>query len=147
MNDATGFDSGAFWLAFVHPLWMIVSLSCGVLTLRAGLRLRSARRRGTRRGAADYHRHLRFAKPTLAMLWLGFFGGLASSLWLRGWELLATAHGWISVLALGLFTVTGVLGRRLELGQSREPERHGLLGLVAMLAAAAAFGTGLVLLP
>ena len=147
MNDATGFDAGAFYLAFVHPVWMVASLGCGVLTLRAGLRLRSARRRGIRKGAHDYRRHLRFAKPTLVMLWLGFAMGLASAAFLRGWDLFGTAHGLISVTALGLFTATATLGRRLEKGATRDPEVHGLLGLGSMLAAAAAFGTGLVLLP
>lgn len=147
MADATGVDPVAFYLAYLHPAWMLTSLAMSVATLRAGLRLRTARRRGIRKSAEEYRRHLRLAKPTLAMLLVGFGSGLASVAFLRGWDLFGTAHGVVGSVALGLFLATGLLGRRLEHGLTRDPERHGLLALLALLAAAAAFGTGFVLLP
>ncbi len=147
MNDATGYDPVAYYLAHVHPAWMLVSITMAVLTLRAGLRLRTARRRGLRKSAADYRAHLKLAKPTIVMLWIGFAAGLASSLFIRGWDAFATAHGLVSSTALALFTATAILGRRLELGSYRDPDRHALLGLLSVLAAGAAFGTGFVLLP
>jgi hypothetical protein len=145
--DPTGHDPLAFYLAYLHPLWMLGSLALAAATLRAGLLLRRARRRGQGRSAADYRRHLRLAKPTLFCVAIGFAGGIASSVMLRGWEALATAHGAIAVAALTLFLATGALGRRLERGQSRAVEWHARLAAVAVLAAAAALGTGLVLLP
>jgi hypothetical protein len=126
---------------------MLLSLAAGALTLRAGLALRRARVRGQRRTAADYRRHLRLAKPALAMLVLGFAGGLASSLWLRGWPALESAHGLVASAALAALLATGALGRRLERGRREHVEWHARLAAVATLLSAAALGTGLVLLP
>lgn len=137
----------AFWLAHVHPIWMLVSLAMGFLTLRAGLALRTARRTGVRKNAADYKRHLRFAKPTMGMLWVGFAAGLASAVFLRGWDAFGSLHGLTSTVVLVGFSATAVLGRQHETGARKDPEFHGILGLVSMLGAALAFGTGFVLLP
>lgn len=145
--DPTGHDRLAFYLAYLHPLWMLGSLALAAATLRAGLALRRARRLGQRRSAAAYRRHLRLAKPTLLCVALGFAGGIASSVFLRGWDALASAHGAIAVVALVLFLATGALGRRLERGVGRAVEWHARLAALAVLAAAAAIGTGFVLLP
>jgi hypothetical protein len=147
LPDPTGHDSLAFALAYLHPLWMLGSLALAIATLRAGLRLRRARRLEQRRNAADYRRHLRLAKPTLAAIGLGFVGGIASSIWLRGWEALASTHGAIAVLALLAVVATVVLGRRLERGDRTQLEWHARLAGVATLLAAVAIGTGFVLLP
>ena len=145
--DLTGHDPLAFYLAYLHPLWMLGSLTLAAVTLRAGLALRRARRLGQRKSAAVYRRHLRLAKPTLLCVMLGFAGGIASSLTLRGWDALATAHGLIAVGTLATFLATGVIGWRMEHGQSHAVEWHARLAALAVLLAAAAMGTGLVLLP
>ena len=145
--DPTGHDPFAFYLAYLHPLWMLGSLALAAATLRAGLRLRRARRLGQRKSAAAYRRHLRLAKPTLVCVTLGFAAGIASSVFLRGWDALASAHGAIAVTALALFLATGALGWRLEHGRSRAVEWHARLAALAVFAAAAAIGTGFVLLP
>jgi hypothetical protein len=145
--DPTGLDPVAFYLAYLHPLWMLASLALTAATLRAGLALRRARRLGQRRSAAAYRRHIRLAKPTLAMVVLGFAGGIASSLWLRGWQALESAHGLVACAALAAFLSTGALGRRLERGARDGIEWHARLAACAVLLAAAAIGTGLVLLP
>ena len=140
-------DALAFWLAYVHPAWMIASLALAILTLRAGLRLRRARRLGLRRKAADLQRHLRLAKPAVAMILLGFAGGPVSAVWLRGWDAFHTFHAWIAMTAVALYVATAVLGRRLERGRGRPVEAHARLALLATFAAAAAFVAGFVLLP
>ena len=145
--DPTGHDAVAFYLAYLHPLWMLGSLTLAAATLRAGLALRRGRRLGQRRSAAAYRRHVRLAKPTLLCVTLGFAGGITSSLLLRGWQAFATAHGAIAVVALAAFLATGALGWRLEHGRSRAVEWHARLAALAVLLAAAALGTGLVLLP
>ncbi len=153
MPDRTGTDPLAFWLAFVHPAWMLASLFLGALTLRLGLRLRSERRGGRRRPPELRRLHLRLAKPTLVMLVAGFASGPISIVTLRGAEAFGTAHAWVSSAALALFLATGWMGRRLEKGsipgeeRSRFLDRHAALGTLALLAGAAAFGTGFVLLP
>jgi hypothetical protein len=145
--DLTGRDALAFYLAYVHPAWMLVSLALAGAALRAGLALRRARRVGRRRSAEEYRRHLRFAKPTLVLLAVGFALGLASSVGLRGWSALGTAHGAVASAALASFLATGALGRALERGTSRAVEWHARLAALSLLLAAAALGTGFVLLP
>ncbi len=126
---------------------MIVSILWAGLALRTGLRLRSARRLGTRRPRGELRRHLRRAKPALVMIAVGYAAGLASAWWLRGWGVFTTAHGFVSTASLLLFVTTGVLGRRLETGRSRNVDTHALLALAAVGCAVASFFTGFVLLP
>ena len=147
MNDLTGTERWAFYLAYVHPAWMLTTIALAAATLRAGLVLRRARLRGTRRDGAAYRRHLRLAKPTVSLLVIGFGLGLGSALWLRGWGAFATAHGLVATTALGLFLATGWLGRRMERGDRSRIDLHALLGGLSTLAAVAAFLTGFVLLP
>ena len=145
--DRTGQDALAFYLAYLHPAWMTIALGLVLATLRSGLAMRSRRVRGLRPILEDRQRHLRLAKPALAMIWIGFAAGLASSSLLRGWELLGSAHGKVSLVSLALFTATGWLGHQLEEGQRTDPERHAWLALAAVFSAAASLGTGFVLLP
>ena len=145
--DPTGHDPLAFYLAYLHPLWMLASLSLALATLRRGLALRRARKRGQRRTAEAYRRHLRLAKPALVLLGVGYAGGIASSVLLRGWDAFDTAHSLVASTALAVLLTTGTLGWRLEHGRSRAVEWHARFAALAVLLAAAAIGTGLVLLP
>lgn len=156
--DAATYDATAFWLAHAHPAWMLAAIALAALALRAGLRLRSARRgresaapdaAGAEMRAALRARHILLGKIAVLAIGLGFGGGLASVVWLRGWQVFGSAHGLVACAALALFVCTAVLGRRLEsgAGHGRARRRHAALGLLALLAAAAAFGTGFVLLP
>lgn len=126
---------------------MLVSLVLAGVTLRRGLVLRGLRRLGRRRDPALRRAHLRLARPTLALLLVGFAGGPISAVWLRGFEAFSTAHAFVSSLALALFLATGVLGRRLETGRSRALDLHAGLGIGALFAGCGAFGSGFVLLP
>ena len=81
------------------------------------------------------------------VLALGFAGGLASSVLLRGWDAFGTVHGLVASAALASFLATGALGWRLEHGRSRAVEWHARLAALSVLLAAAALGTGFVLLP
>jgi hypothetical protein len=126
---------------------MLGSLTLAAAALRAGLALRRARRLGQRRSAEAYRRHLRRAKPALVLLSLGFAAGIASAVLLRGWDAFGTAHSAIASAALASFLATGTLGWRLEHGHSRAVEWHARLAALSVLLAAAALGTGLVLLP
>jgi hypothetical protein len=126
---------------------MVVSvLLCGV-ALRAGLTLRRARRFRKRRPPRLRETHLRFAKPAVVAILIGFLGGPVSAVLLRSWEPFRTFHGAVGLVVVALFAAAGMLGLRLEHGRSRSYDAHALLGLLAMLAAVIASVAGFVLLP
>jgi hypothetical protein len=126
---------------------MVASLVLTGLALRAGLRLRQARR-GQGPGAARARaRHLRVAKPAVVVVLAGFVAGPLSMFFLRGRTPFATLHALLGSFAAGLFLAAAVLGHRIEEGASRAADVHGMLGLAAFLAAAGAAIAGFVLLP
>lgn len=126
---------------------MLVSLVLAVLTLRAGLALRRARRGRAPRDPGLRRRHLRLAKPTVVLVLIGFVGGPLSAVWLRGWEPFASLHGLLGLTVASLFAAAALVGRRLERGRSRAFEAHARLGALAVLGAALAAVAGFVLLP
>ncbi len=126
---------------------MVASLGVVALALRAGLRLRRARYGREPRTPDLLRSHLRFAKPAIALICVGFLAGPISAAWLRGWTPFATFHAWLGVLAAALFLVVAILGRRLERHRGRPIDAHAVLAALAVLAAAVAVVAGLVLLP
>lgn len=91
--------------------------------------------------------HLRFAKPAVAMLLVGFVGGPISWVWLRGGEPLATLHGFVGLGVAALFAAAAAAGHRIEKHGSRAYDVHAVLGGLAILLAAVAAVAGFVLLP
>ena len=126
---------------------MLTSLALAGLALRSGLALRRSRRGRTPRKPNARRAHLRFAKPAVALLSLGFFGGLGSAVWLRGWDVLGTFHGILGLTVITLFGAAAVLGHRIETGRSQDFDAHARLAGVAILLSAAAAVAGFVLLP
>jgi threonine/homoserine efflux transporter RhtA len=126
---------------------MVVSIALAAGALRAGFMLRRARaaRRPAPRGARQHH--LRLAKAAVVLLPIGFVGGMASAVWLRGWSPFATFHGVLGALVLALFSAAAVHGRRLERGRRSSRQAHALFGVLAVLGAALAAVAGFVLLP
>jgi hypothetical protein len=153
-GDLAAQGGAAELLAYAHPLFMLAALFLALQALRAGLRLRGARRLGARRDARTYARHLRLAKLAVALLPVGYAAGIASAVLLRGRDALGSAHGWVSSGALALFLAAALVGRALERrgagaapGSPSSPDLHALLAMLAALCAAAALFTGFVLLP
>ena len=134
-------------LAWGHPALMVAVLALVVWTLRAGVEVRRARRRG--HGAVSELRraHLRLARPAVALVLLGFVGGPLSMWLLRDREPFGTLHAALGTIAAVLFVVTAVLGRRVEQGRLDAAALHGRLALAAAIAAGAAAVAGFVLLP
>jgi hypothetical protein len=126
---------------------MLTALALAALALRSGLAMRSRRLRGSPPRAADRRAHLRVAKPAVVLLLAGFPLGLVSAVFLRGYEPLGTLHAAVAVLATALFAAAGWLGRTLERGAHARRDLHAALAIAAVLAGAAAFATGFVLLP
>jgi hypothetical protein len=134
-------------LAYLHPVWMLLSIGLAVFTLRAGLALRRARRGVAPRDPRMRRRHLRLARPAVALVLVGFLGGPISAVALRGWEPFTTFHGVLGLAVAALFAAAALVGRRLERGRSRAFEAHARLGALAVLGAALAAVAGFVLLP
>lgn len=126
---------------------MVVSLVLAVLTLRAGLVLRRSRLRRSARDPRARGRHLRLAKPAVALALAGFVLGPISAVALRGWEAFASLHGVLGLIVATLFASAAVIGRRIEKGRARAFEAHAWLGALAVLVAALAAVAGFVLLP
>jgi hypothetical protein len=126
---------------------MIVTVLCCAIALRAGVALRRTRRFRKRRPPGLRETHLRFAKPAVVAVLIGFLGGPVSAVLLRNWEPIQTFHGVMGIVAAALFAAAAVLGLRLERGRARSFDAHALLGLLAMLAAVIASVAGFVLLP
>jgi hypothetical protein len=126
---------------------MIASLCVAAWALRAGLALRRARHSGAPRGGALRRAHIRFAKPAVVLLGIGFVAGPVSAVWLRGMDPFASFHSLAGGIAALLFGATAILGRRLERGRSRAADTHGWLGLLSLLFAALTAVAGLALLP
>ncbi|MEN8183168.1 MAG: DUF4079 family protein [Myxococcota bacterium] len=150
--DPTGHDALLRWLAYGHPAWMVLALATVGLTLRAGLGLRRARRLHLPRTAESIRRHTRLGRVAVALVVVGFVGGPLSMWWLRGRMPYGTVHAYLATSAAALFVTVAILGLRLERSRGRNRARsavetHGWLALLACLAAAVSFVTGLVLLP
>ena len=145
--DPTGHDELARWLAWLHPVWMVVSLGLAWLALRSGLGLR--RLRALRQpGLVELRsRHLRLAKPAVALILLGSTGGPLSSWLLRNWTPFLTFHAWVGIAAIAVFTTLAIIGRRLEEGRADARPIHARLALLAALLAGLAAISGFVLLP
>lgn len=131
----------------MHPVWTLCGVLAAALALRVGLQMRKARQRGERRPPEWRRKHLRIAKPAVAIVLIGFLAGPLSSIYLRDWTPFERFHSWVAIVAAGLFGAAAVLGRRMERGEGRQLDAHGWLGLLAVLAAAVAAVSGFVLLP
>jgi hypothetical protein len=126
---------------------MVASLGVVALALRAGLRLRRARFGREPRTPDLLRAHLRFAKPAIALICVGFLSGPISAAWLRNWTPFATFHAWLGFLTAALFLAAAFLGWRLEQHRGRPVDAHATLAGIAVLLAAVAMVAGLVLLP
>ena len=126
---------------------MVVGISLAALALRSGLALRRSRRLRAGRTPEMRPRHLRWAKPAVVVLLIGFAGGPLSAAMLRGMDPFGTFHSWLGLLAAGLFATAAFLGHRIEAHHSRAFDTHALMGTLAFLAAAVAAVAGFVLLP
>ncbi|MBT38719.1 MAG: DUF4079 family protein [bacterium] len=126
---------------------MTVGLSLAALAFRAGVGLRRTRLGRLQQTPEMRAGHLRFAKPAVLMLLVGFIGGPISWVWLRGGEPLGTFHGFVGLVVAALFAAAAVVGHRIEKRRTRAYDVHAVLGGLAILFAALATVAGFVLLP
>jgi hypothetical protein len=135
------------FLAYGHPFWMVVTTGLLALALREGLSLRKARARGTGISSRARMLHVKVARVAVVALVLGAMAGPLSAVYLRGWSAFGTLHAWVASSVATLAIVTAVFGLRLYRGTGNRTALHGWLGLATVFGTAAAFLTGLVLLP
>ena len=126
---------------------MLTGLGVAALAFRSGLRLRRARRGRAPRRPELRRNHLRFAKPAVVLVLVGFAGGPISWVWLRGNQPFSTFHAAVGLLVAALFAAGAVLGRRIETGRGRAFDAHAACGGAALLLGALAAVAGFVLLP
>ena len=133
--------------AFVHPIWMVVSLTIAIATARLGLEIRRRRRRDHPVGANLRKRHLRYGKRAISMIALGFLLGPASMFFLRDRNPFDSFHGIVGVIVLGLFMWTGWSGRALAAGNREAREIHRIVAASSIAAAMFSVVAGFILLP
>ncbi len=137
-------------IEYVHPAFMVTTLALILVALRHGLALRSARNGGDLgRYTRKEHRarHLRFGKPAVGLLVVGFLGGLATTAFWQGVSPLTTFHGLIGSLALLAFGAVARFGGRLEEGDLSAREAHAWAAFIAVLLAGTGAVAGFALLP
>jgi len=146
-TDPTRVDETAKLLAYLHPAFMVATITLVLVVLREGIRMRKLRlaRKPVSRALRD--RHTKLAKPAVAMVMVGLLGGVVSIVELRARAPLGTFHAFAALLSASLFGAAAWIGHRIEARKSRAVEAHGWLGLAATLAAALASLGGFVLLP
>lgn len=134
-------------LAFVHPVWMVVSLGFALTTARLGIEIRRRHRAGRGVGGALRRRHLRLGRITLAFVVVGALLGPASMVGLRGRPLFESFHGVLGLVVTGLFLWTGHSGRALARGDRDARGLHRAVAAAAIAAALLSAMAGFVLLP
>ncbi len=131
---------------------MGLGILLALLSLRSGMRMRRARQQ-KRTGRAELRRsHLRVVKITVPWIMVGFAAGPLVRWWVQGETPFQTAHAWIGLTAVLLWSTTATVGHMLEIGDKRFTsdrgrDAHTLLSLSAVLASAVAGVFGYALLP
>ncbi len=133
------------WLAYAHPLAMVLILLLAVWVLRLGLALRRAR---LARRPADSARHARLARWVVPLVVVGWGAGLASMAWLRGGPALQSVHFLLASSALLGMGAAAAIGLAMERGRARRARTaHALLGAGGLLLGLAAAIAGMAILP
>ncbi len=145
--DPTRQDASLEALAYIHPGVMVVVVLLFLVVYSTGMVLRRQRVRRREQDPAARRRHVMLARPMAVILTIGFLLGPISSIWLRGWSAMSSAHGWIGLGAALVCGAAAVLGNRLEAEKSDQKALHGLLGLIATMLGLIATVSGIALLP
>lgn len=138
-------NPGAF--AYFHPIMAALGLVLAFIVLRQGLKQRDQRTKRIAAPAANLKRHVSLGPWAAGIICASAFGGVGTTVLVRGWKPLATAHGWFGLACAALFAVIWWLGRKLVAQQKHLANRHGVLGLLAMFAGVIAVLFGIELLP
>jgi len=123
-----------------------------LFSLRSGMRMRRARQQN-RTGRAELRRsHLRMVKITVPWIMVGFAVGPLMRWWVQGETPFQTAHAWIGLTAVLLWSTTATVGHMLEIGDKRFTtdkgrDVHAVLSFLAVLLSAVAGVFGYSLLP
>lgn len=135
------------WVSFVHPALSALGLALCWLTLRAGLAVRDARRKGQPSLQARHLAHLRLARPSVGLVVASFPMGLGTAVLAREMAPLATAHGWLATGTTVALLLAAVAGWRLGKAPAGARGPHVGLGLLGLLLGLITALTGIELLP
>jgi len=134
-------------LAFVHPAWMVASLSMAVWTARLGLAIRRERILGRPVGKSLRERHLRSGRRAIGMIAVGFVLGPISMALFREQAWFESFHAILGLIAFGLFAWTGWSGRALARGNREARDIHRIAAASSLAAGLLSAIAGFILLP
>ena len=92
-------------------------------------------------------RHTWVARAAAATMVIVFVSGFVSAVALRGWRPLDTAHGWLALGTMVLFSTAATLGWLLQWDRTDKAALHGALGVISFLLTLAVAVAGIELLP
>jgi hypothetical protein len=123
-----------------------------LISLRSGMGMRRARQQKRSGRAALRRSHLRLVKITVPWIVVGFAAGPLARWWVQGETPFQTAHAWIGLTAVVLWSTTATVGHMLEIGakrftSDRARDIHAVLSFTAVLLSAVAGIFGYSLLP
>jgi hypothetical protein len=139
--------SSPSWVSFIHPALAVAGLVLGWLALRAGLTVRDARVKRAVAPAGARERHLRLARPAVALAAGSFPVGLATAVLARDMEAFRTVHGYLGAAATACFIGAALVGRALMSGGSTRRGPHVAMSLLGLLLGLVVALTGIELLP
>lgn len=137
----------ASWVSFIHPALAAIGLVLAWLAMRRGLVLRDARVRRQPSPVGAAQRHLNLARPAVVLLVLSAPLGLLSAVLVRQFKPMATAHGWLALVAALAFAATGLIGSKLTRDRTKRRALHVAFSLVGLGLGLIAALTGIELLP
>jgi hypothetical protein len=131
---------------------MGVGFLLALLSLRSGMGMRRARQQKRSGRAALRRSHLRLVKITVPWIVVGFAAGPMVRWWVQGETPFQTAHAWIGLTAVVVWSTTATVGHMLEIGDKRFTsdkgrDIHAILSFSAVLLSAVAGVFGYSLLP
>ena len=134
-------------LAYAHPIMAGIGLVLCFVVLRQGLKQRDQRTKKKPAPVGNLKRHVGLGPWAVGVVLASAVGGLGTTVLVRHWKPLATAHGWAGLACAALFGVIWLLGRRVLAQQKHLANAHGLLGVLALFVGGIAALLGIELLP
>ena len=134
-------------LSYAHPLMATIGLLLAFFVFRDGFAQRKQRLRRIGAPSGSRARHVKTGPWASGLIILSAIGGMASTVLIRNWALMASWHGRFGVASALLFGVMWWMGRKLIPETGPLSGTHGILGLLALFAGGLTGLLGISMLP